>query len=42
MNEIKLKTFRDNLPEKAITKNQLAKIESRLPEQHRSKSRSEQ
>ena len=37
MNEIKLKTFRDNLPEKAITKNQLAKIESRLPELHRAK-----
>lgn len=37
MNEIKLKTFRDNLPEKAITKNQLEKIESRLPELHRAK-----
>ena len=37
MNEIRLKTFRDNLPEKAITKNQLAKIESRLPELHRAK-----
>ena len=37
MNEIKLKTFRDNLPEKAITKNQLAKIESRLPELYRAK-----
>ena len=37
MNEIKLKTFRDNLPEKAITKNQLEKIESRLPELHRVK-----
>ena len=35
--EIKLKTFRDNLPEKAITKNQLEKIESRLPELHRAK-----
>ena len=37
MNEIKLKTFKDNLPEKAITKSQLAKIESRLPELHRAK-----
>jgi len=37
MNEIKLKTFKDNLPENAITKNQLAKIESRLPELHRAK-----
>ena len=37
MNEIKLKTFSDNLPAKAITKNQLAKIESRLPELHRAK-----
>ena len=37
MNEIKLKTFRDNLPEKTITKNQLEKIESRLPELHRAK-----
>ena len=37
MNEIKLKTFSDNLPVKAITKNQLAKIESRLPELHRAK-----
>jgi hypothetical protein len=37
MNEIKLKTFSDNLPEKAITKNQLEKIESRLPELHRAK-----
>ena len=37
MNEIQLKTFKDNLPEKAITKNQLAKIESRLPELHRAK-----
>jgi len=37
MNEIKLKTFSDNLPTKAITKNQLEKIESRLPELHRVK-----
>ena len=37
MNEIKLKTFSDNLPVKAITKSQLAKIESRLPELHRAK-----
>jgi len=37
MNEIQLKTFKDNLPENAITKNQLAKIESRLPELHRAK-----
>jgi hypothetical protein len=37
MNEIELKTFKDNLPEKAITKKQLAKIESRLPELHRAK-----
>ena len=37
MNDIKLKTFSDNLPEKAITKNQLDKIESRLPELHRAK-----
>jgi len=37
MNEIKLKTFSDNLPVKAITKDQLAKIESRLPELHRAK-----
>lgn len=37
MNEIKLKTFESNLPEKAITKNQLAKIESRLPELYRAK-----
>ena len=37
MNEIKLKTFSDSLPTKAITKNQLAKIESRLPELHRAK-----
>ena len=34
---IKLKSFSDNLPTKAITKNQLAKIESRLPELHRAK-----
>ena len=34
---LKLKSFKDNLPEKAITKNQLAKIESRLPELHRAK-----
>jgi len=38
MNEIKLKTFSDNLPSKAITKNQLEKIESRLPELYRAKS----
>ena len=37
MNEIRLKTFSDNLPAKAITKDQLAKIESRLPELHRAK-----
>jgi len=37
LNEIKLKTFSDNLPTKAITKNQLEKIESRLPELHRAK-----
>jgi len=37
MNDIKLKTFSDNLPEKAITKTQLEKIESRLPELHRAK-----
>jgi len=37
MNEIKLKTFSDNLPTNAITKNQLEKIESRLPELHRVK-----
>jgi hypothetical protein len=37
MNEIKLKTFRDNLPAKVITDNQLEKIESRLPELHRAK-----
>jgi len=37
MNEIQLKTFSDNLPVKAITKNQLAKIESRLPELYRAK-----
>jgi len=37
MNEIELKTFSDNLPTKAITKNQLEKIESRLPELHRVK-----
>jgi hypothetical protein len=37
MNGIKLKTFKDNLPENAITKNQLEKIESRLPELHRAK-----
>ena len=37
MNEIKLKTFSDNLPAKSITKDQLAKIESRLPELHRAK-----
>ena len=37
MNEIQLKTFSDNLPTKAITKNQLEKIESRLPELHRAK-----
>jgi len=37
MNEIKLKTFSDNLPVKAITKNQLEKIESRLPELYRVK-----
>ena len=34
---LKLKSFKDNLPEKAITNNQLAKIESRLPELHRAK-----
>ena len=37
MNEIQLKTFSDNLPSQAITKNQLEKIESRLPELHRVK-----
>jgi len=37
MNEIKLKTFSDNLPTTAITKNQLEKIESRLPELYRVK-----
>ena len=37
MNEIQLKIFSDNLPTKAITKNQLEKIESRLPELHRAK-----
>jgi len=37
LNEIKLKTFSDNLPAKSITKDQLAKIESRLPELHRAK-----
>ena len=37
MNELKLKTFSDNLPVNAITKNQLEKIESRLPELHRVK-----
>ena len=37
MNEIKLKSFSDNLPTKAITKSQLEKIESRLPELHRAK-----
>jgi len=37
MNEIKLKSFSDNLPVKAITKNQLEKIESRLPELYRAK-----
>ena len=34
---LRLKSFSDNLPTKAITKNQLAKIESRLPELHRAK-----
>ena len=34
---IQLKTFSDNLPSQAITKNQLEKIESRLPELHRAK-----
>ena len=37
MNEIQLKTFSDNLPSQTITKNQLEKIESRLPELHRAK-----
>ena len=37
MNEIRVKTFRDNLPENAITETQLDKIESRLPELHRAK-----
>ena len=35
--DLELKTFESNLPEKAITKNQLEKIESRLPELHRAK-----
>jgi len=38
MNEIILKTFSGNLPTTAITKNQLEKIESRLPELFRAKS----
>ena len=37
MNDIQLKTFSDSLPVKVITKNQLEKIESRLPELHRAK-----
>jgi len=37
MTEIQLKTFSNNLPSHAITKNQLEKIESRLPELHRAK-----
>ena len=37
MNEIQLKTFSDNLPSQTITKNQLEKIESRLPELFRAK-----
>jgi len=37
MNEIKLKIISDNLPTTAITKNQLEKIESRLPELFRAK-----
>jgi len=37
LNEIQLKTFSDNLPSKVITKNQLEKIESRLPELFRAK-----
>jgi len=38
MNDKSLKTYSENLPSNAITKNQLAKIESRLPELHRAKS----
>ena len=37
MNDIQLSKFSETLPAKAITKNQLAKIESRLPELHRAK-----
>ena len=37
MNEIQLKTFSNDLPVTAITKNQLEKIESRLPELFRAK-----
>ena len=37
MNEIQLKTFSSDLPVTAITKNQLEKIESRLPELFRAK-----
>ena len=37
MNDIQLSKFSETLPAKAITKNQLTKIESRLPELHRAK-----